>query len=143
MFFFFFFTDTATTEIYTLSLPDALPLYLDHDPWELRKNHATEVALCGGLKPGLSELEQQLSDHLTPAQLESISERRGRREAIHSEARASLQAQASAELPQRPLTSLALMSSIARALPLDIAVVEEAVTTTKDRKSTRLNSSHW
>src|SRR2546430_11082858 len=27
--FFFFFNDTATTEIYTLSLHDALPIYLD------------------------------------------------------------------------------------------------------------------
>src|SRR5258707_997877 len=30
--FFFFFNDTATTEIYTLSLHDALPIYLD-DAW--------------------------------------------------------------------------------------------------------------
>src|SRR5260370_5193324 len=30
MFFFFFFNDTATTEIYTLSLHDALPISLDH-----------------------------------------------------------------------------------------------------------------
>src|SRR3712207_8031231 len=28
---FFFFNDTATTEIYTLSLHDALPIYLDTD----------------------------------------------------------------------------------------------------------------
>src|SRR2546422_3406421 len=28
--FFFFFNDTATTEIYTLSLHDALPIYVDH-----------------------------------------------------------------------------------------------------------------
>src|SRR3712207_7045310 len=28
----FFFNDTATTEIYTLSLHDALPIYTDH-PW--------------------------------------------------------------------------------------------------------------
>src|SRR5256885_11878324 len=28
--FFFFFNDTATTEIYTLSLHDALPIYLRH-----------------------------------------------------------------------------------------------------------------
>src|SRR2546427_2954167 len=27
---FFFFNDTATTEIYTLSLHDALPIYLEH-----------------------------------------------------------------------------------------------------------------
>src|SRR5690349_24607542 len=29
-FFFFFFNDPATTEIYTLSLHDALPIYLTH-----------------------------------------------------------------------------------------------------------------
>src|SRR2546430_10677935 len=29
LFFFFFFNDTATTEIYTLSLHDALPIFLD------------------------------------------------------------------------------------------------------------------
>ena len=28
LFFFFFFNDTATTEIYTLSLHDALPIYI-------------------------------------------------------------------------------------------------------------------
>src|SRR5690349_25090167 len=31
-FFLFFFNDTATTEIYTLSLHDALPIYLDPRP---------------------------------------------------------------------------------------------------------------
>src|SRR5437016_12522658 len=32
--FFFFFNDTATTEIYTLSLHDALPIYaLDEEKW--------------------------------------------------------------------------------------------------------------
>src|SRR5690349_24832927 len=31
-FFFFFFNDTATTEIYTLSLHDALPIYLRRRP---------------------------------------------------------------------------------------------------------------
>jgi len=31
--FFFFFNDTATTEIYTLSLHDALPISNLHDPW--------------------------------------------------------------------------------------------------------------
>src|SRR5215813_15322445 len=30
-FYFFFFNDTATTEIYTLSLHDALPIYLEHE----------------------------------------------------------------------------------------------------------------
>ena len=34
---FFFFNDTATTEIYTLSLHDALPIYFDH-PFMTREN---------------------------------------------------------------------------------------------------------
>src|SRR6266496_6554163 len=32
-FLFFFFNDTATTEIYTLSLHDALPIYCSSRPW--------------------------------------------------------------------------------------------------------------
>src|SRR2546429_704951 len=44
--FFFFFNDTATTEIYTLSLHDALPIcmnrqqvlfFIDHDPVEINQ----------------------------------------------------------------------------------------------------------
>src|SRR3712207_8387705 len=31
---YFFFNDTATTEIYTLSLRDALPIWLAEDGWE-------------------------------------------------------------------------------------------------------------
>src|SRR2546422_6003827 len=40
MFSFFFFNDTATTEIYTLSLHDALPIFLDagHDRGERRRD---------------------------------------------------------------------------------------------------------
>src|SRR5258708_38348366 len=36
MFIIFFFNDTATTEIYTLSLHDALPIYIDGDEGILR-----------------------------------------------------------------------------------------------------------
>ena len=34
VFWFFFFNDTATTEIYTLSLHDALPIFLNMEPFE-------------------------------------------------------------------------------------------------------------
>jgi len=113
------------------AIPEHVRLvHLDHDAWELRKNYPTEVAVYGGLKPTLAELAQQLAEHLTPAQHESISQRRTLRESTHAEARAALQARAATELDRRPMTSLALMSSIARALPPNVAVIEEAVTTT-------------
>src|SRR5260221_1658666 len=40
--FFFFFNDTATTEIYTLSLHDALPICAD-----MQKGHGNPWPLCG------------------------------------------------------------------------------------------------
>jgi len=48
-FFFFFFNDTATTEIYTLSLHDALPIY-----------HDGEVIRMPGIKVGYLEQEPSL-----------------------------------------------------------------------------------
>src|SRR2546430_9639893 len=42
--FFFFFNDTATTEIYTLSLHDALPISNPHDP-QGNPHHSLEVTV--------------------------------------------------------------------------------------------------
>src|SRR5258708_23264241 len=42
-FFFFFFNDTATTEIYTLSLHDALPICQRDDAGDGRKQHGAEA----------------------------------------------------------------------------------------------------
>src|SRR2546430_7020106 len=36
---FFFFNDTATTEIYTLSLHDALPISPENDRWKFQKRN--------------------------------------------------------------------------------------------------------
>src|SRR5256885_10559407 len=47
IFFFFFFNDTATTEIYTLSLHDALPILEDARSEQLRKH-----VRCAGCCPG-------------------------------------------------------------------------------------------
>src|SRR5258708_20240439 len=81
---FFFFNDTATTEIYTLSLHDALPIsiaflfavvltpvarkvaigigFVDH-PGE-RKIHTREIAYGGGLRSEEHTSELQSPDHL-------------------------------------------------------------------------------
>src|SRR2546427_9599800 len=47
--FFFFFNDTATTEIYTLSLHDALPILqkLIHDVHDLSNLHKEKCPTCG------------------------------------------------------------------------------------------------
>src|ERR1035438_9928504 len=50
VFFFFFFNDTATTEIYTLSLHDALPIY-----WRSCRNRADRRTPGGSTGPDRSE----------------------------------------------------------------------------------------
>src|SRR5690554_7783917 len=52
---FFFFTDTATTEIYTLSLHDALPICRD-------SHRLCCWPLCIGIRPGLAD-SRRLSRH--------------------------------------------------------------------------------
>src|SRR6266511_6119253 len=49
-FYFFFFNDTATTEIYTLSLHDALPINSSPDPWpaETFRTDASARPVRGG-----------------------------------------------------------------------------------------------
>src|SRR5438874_10708446 len=46
--FFFFFNDTATTEIYTLSLHDALPIYVDIVPGLHRSVDRADLLRDGG-----------------------------------------------------------------------------------------------
>src|SRR5260364_247154 len=59
--FFFFFNDTATTEIYTLSLHDALPIYGASGPysfeWELKSVNAKGLDVRVRLPQGWDEVE--------------------------------------------------------------------------------------
>src|ERR1019366_3461301 len=58
LFFFFFFNDTATTEIYTLSLHDALPISL---PWFI-------VMICGIWFTTLAEAKRRSEEHTSELQ---------------------------------------------------------------------------
>src|SRR2546422_6992535 len=60
LFFFFFFNDTATTEIYTLSLHDALPISLGEPALRLGEEEplvadAPELLARDGLQQGVRE----------------------------------------------------------------------------------------
>src|SRR5439155_23334586 len=72
-FFSFFFNDTATTEIYTLSLHDALPIYrTEANPNELNQDDARYGFRCCHLKniwtaplPPETELSRQMTTSTT------------------------------------------------------------------------------
>src|SRR3989449_8525405 len=66
-FHFFFFNDTATTEIYTLSLHDALPIYLPPGAGGRNARHEADCSM-----PGLSSEQRLLTDR-------RVSDRRDRK----------------------------------------------------------------
>jgi benzoylformate decarboxylase len=111
------------------ALPEQLKLVqLDEDPWQLGKTYPIEVGLIGDTKAGLAELRDCLRQApLATAAARSRREQHGRQQRA---ARDELKAQIEAERSRRPLTPLAVMGALARVLPADAAVVEEAATTT-------------
>src|SRR2546430_15056162 len=79
-FFFFFFNDTATTEIYTLSLHDALPIYrwMEEDTpalrtWVLSQHEYTMARLASlPAREGiLRRLEERSEEHTSELQSQS------------------------------------------------------------------------
>lgn len=103
---------------------------LDEDSWQLGKNYPLEVGVLGDVKCSLAELGRLLQETLSSEQVEACQQRRKGWEQAHAEQIAQLKARAEKERQQRPLTPLGLMSTIAEVLPENVAVVEEAVTTT-------------
>src|SRR2546427_10648276 len=63
--FFFFFNDTATTEIYTLSLHDALPIFLPDvnlDPAAVRALQRVVLVACGTAFHAATRSEEHTSE---------------------------------------------------------------------------------
>lgn len=113
------------------AIPEHIRLvHLDEDPWQLGKNYPVEVGLIGDTKAGLAELSAILAQTLSPEQRESFAARASRWQELHAQQRTEVEAAAAAVRDRRPLAPLAMMASLARVLPSNVAVIEEAVTTT-------------
>src|SRR5258708_11884337 len=94
-FLFFFFNDTATTEIYTLSLHDALPIWLQRGPDDLpinarqidhdQKRHDEPVhfGTCTGARSEEHTSELQSPDHLVCRLLLEKKKKKKQIEVIH------------------------------------------------------------
>ena len=104
-------------------------IQLDSNPWEIGKNYPVEVGMVGDLQAGLSELEQAVAQRQSPGRAQAALQQREQYGAERAREQDSLWAKIEAEWPQRPMTAFAFMGALARALPPNAAVVEEAVTT--------------
>ena len=113
------------------AVPEQVRLvHFDDDPWELSKNYPVEVGVVGHPRPSLGELAPLLDDVMSPEQIEAARARgflHGRKRASQRE---ELRRQSQGQRELRPLTPLCLMESLSRVLPDDVAVIEEAPTTT-------------
>jgi benzoylformate decarboxylase len=103
---------------------------MDNDSWQIGKNYPIEVGVLGDLKTGLAELDPLLASILTAEQTSTARTRQHRHATARQAVRAALLAKIDGEREKRPMTPLTLMGALAKVLPPNIAVVEEAVTTT-------------
>jgi benzoylformate decarboxylase len=112
-------------------IPEHLRLVqLDNDPWQIAKNYPVEVGLLGDVKSGLAELDQLLANTLSAPQATAARARLDRYQTARRTAQETLTRKMEAECQRRPMTPLTLMGAVAKVLPANAAVVEEAVTTT-------------
>ncbi|HEX4000011.1 MAG TPA: thiamine pyrophosphate-binding protein [Pirellulales bacterium] len=113
------------------AMPEHIRLvHLDEDQYQLGKNYPLAAAIWGSTKGGLAALDAELSRRMTAEQTAAARGRAESLAAAQRRVRESLRREADAQRRLRPMTPLAAMAAVAGVLPKNVAVVEEAVTTT-------------
>ncbi len=105
-------------------------IHCDYSAREIGKNFPVEVGVLGDIKSSLAELDRALDAALSDDARRAAQTRGAARGARHAEVQARLRASIAAQRDARPISGAVLMESLSRVLPADVAVVEEAVTTT-------------
>ena len=103
---------------------------IDENPWQLGKNYPVEVGVIGDTRESLQELFHQLNQLMSREQKNGAMQRHMQWTQKHATIREKFRAQVEGQRGIRPLTPLGLMGALADILPPDVAVIEEAVTTT-------------
>ena len=113
--------------------PEHVPLiHLDSAAREIGKNYPVAVGLIGDPKCGLAELAELVRQGQSA---EDAARTSGRRQHWAEQRRLEqqkLHAEIASQQQLRPLTPLTFMHALARVLPPNVAVVEEAITTHKN-----------
>jgi benzoylformate decarboxylase len=116
------------------AIPEQLRVvHLDENPREIGKNYPVAVGVLGDVKMSLAELGGALDEQTTAATRSEAAARREARSKKHQETRQKLREQIAAKRERRPMPGAVLMESLARVLPPNVAVIEEAVTTTNTK----------
>jgi benzoylformate decarboxylase len=105
-------------------------VHFDDSAHQIGKNYPVEVGVLGDAKAGLAELDELLAREMTADEVAAARARADERERQHAQRRERVRDEIAAHAADRPMHPRVLMSSLAHNLPHDVAVVEEAVTTT-------------
>jgi benzoylformate decarboxylase len=105
-------------------------VHLDESPYQIGKNYPVEVGVLGDVKSSLAEIDAALSRRMNHEACRRATTRGATHAQRHRSTRETLQRRVLTEKDARPMTPLTLMNTLASVLPDDVAVIEEAVTTT-------------
>ncbi len=105
-------------------------VHFDEDPRQIGKNYPVEVGVLGDTKCGLAELAALLETTMDASAKSAASARGEKRSKQHRDARQVLRDSISRRRDLRPMAGSVLMEGLSQILPENVAVIEEAVTTT-------------
>src|SRR5690606_35052995 len=103
---------------------------LDESAEQIGKNFPVAAGVLGDTKVGLAELDDQLGRMMNEFGRVAAAKRAENWGRLHHETREQLKAKIAARKNDRPLAGGVMMSALAGVLPENVAVIEEAVTTT-------------
>lgn len=105
-------------------------VHIDEDQRQIGKNYPVEVGVLGDTREALCELSALLETSMSRTEKDAAHGRGAAWAAKHERARQAFRAAIDGVQDARPLSPLTFMNSLARVLPDNVAVIEEAVTTT-------------
>jgi benzoylformate decarboxylase len=104
-------------------------VHLDNVPWDIGKNFPVEIPLIGDPKCGMAELVNLLRANGASSDAARVAERRAALADLRRTEQGKLLTTIESQRALRPMSPLVFMEALARALPANVAVIEEAVTT--------------
>jgi benzoylformate decarboxylase len=103
-------------------------IHLDNVPGEIAKNYPVEIGLIGDPGCGLAELDELLARGQSGDDVARAAARRQEWAELRRSEQKRLEAEIESRRHLRPLSPLTFMHALARVLPANVAVVEEAIT---------------
>jgi benzoylformate decarboxylase len=107
-------------------------IHLDNRAWEIGKNYPVDIGLLGDPKAGLAELAQTVAEIQSADQVRAAGKRREEHSTRWAAEREALMVEIEKRWDERPMTQKTFLGALARVLPANAALVDEAPSTDTD-----------